>query len=138
MSASDRHIPFRDAILARDLDRVHASLATDVRFYSPLVPEPFVGREDVANILVIPTTIFAFHDAFRFTRTMVSPDGWYALAWEAQIEDKPLEGATHLRLDQDDLVVELHTLMRPLPQIQAFADAAYALLSRIGTETDEA
>jgi hypothetical protein len=138
MSVADRHIPFRNAILARDLDLVRASLATDVRFYSPLVPEPFVGRDDVANILAIPTTIFAFHDAFHFTRTMVSPDGWYALAWEARMDDKPLEGVTHLRLDQDDHVIELHTLMRPLPQIQAFADAAYALLSRIGTDTDQA
>jgi hypothetical protein len=138
VSDSDRHIPFQDAILARDLDRVRASLAADVRFYSPLVPEPFVGREEVANILGIPTAVFAFDDAFRFTRTMVGSDRWYALAWEAQINDKPLEGVIYLHLDHDELVVELRSNMRPLAQIQAFADAAYALLAQIGTDANQA
>jgi hypothetical protein len=130
MTEVDHEILFRDAVEARDLERVRASLAPDVRFYSPIPAEPFVGRDEVASILAIPAAVFGFHDTFRYTRTLVGSDNWYAIAFEAQLADGLLEGVDLLQLDDDGLVVELRVFMRPLAQIEAFAAAAYELLAQ--------
>jgi hypothetical protein len=134
--AVDTRIEFGDAVEARDPDRVLASLAADVRFYSPLRYRPFVGRDAVAAVLNIPASVFAFHDTFRYVRTLSGPDGWHALFFEAQIGGRFLEGVDYLRLDARGLVAELRVMMRPLAQIQMFAEQAIVLVGQLGIDLD--
>jgi hypothetical protein len=134
--AVETRIKFREAVEARDADRVLASLAHDVRFYSPLRYRPFVGRDAVAAVLAVPASVFGFHDTFRYVRTLSGPDGWHGLFFEAQIGGRFLEGVDYLRLDAHGLVDELHVMMRPLAQIQTFAEEAIVLIGQLGIDLD--
>jgi hypothetical protein len=126
---AEPRIVFREAVEARDVEGVRASLAAEVRFYAPLRYRPFVGRDEVAAVLSIPASVFAFHDSFRYTRTLSGPDRWYGLFFEAEVGDRFLEGVDYLRLDANGLVDELRVMMRPLAQIQTFAQEAADLFS---------
>jgi hypothetical protein len=131
---ADTRVAFRDAVEARDVEAVRASLAPGVHFYAPLRYRPFVGRDEVAAVLSIPASVFAFSDTFRYTRTLTGPDRWYGLFFEAQVGDRFLEGVDYLRLDADGLVDELRVMMRPLAQIQTFANQAAVLFGGLALE----
>jgi hypothetical protein len=131
---ADMPIAFRSAVEARDADAVRESLAPGVHFYSPLRYRPFTGRDEVAAVLSIPASVFAFHDTFRYTRTLTGPDGWAALFFEAQVGDRFLEGVDYLTLNGDGLVDELRVMMRPLAQIQTFAERAVVLFESLALE----
>jgi hypothetical protein len=124
-------IAFRVAVEARDPDLARAALAPQVRFFAPIRYRPFVGRDEVAAVLAIPATLFAFHDSFRYTRTLSGADGWHGLFFEAEIEGRRFEGVDYLQLDANGLVAELRVMMRPLAEVQAFAAAAAELAQQL-------
>lgn len=120
---------FQQAIEACDHNAARRSLAPDVVFHSPIRFSPFVGRDEVASILHIPATVFAFHDSFRYT-SVLGTGSEQALFFEGQIGGRTIEGVDYLRLDENGLVTELRVMMRPLAEIQRFAVAAAELLAR--------
>jgi SnoaL-like domain len=125
----DTTIAFQRAIEARDHDALRAALAPDVVFHSPIRYTPFTGRDDVADILRIPAQVFAFHDSFRYT-SVLGEGQEHALFFEGEIDGRLIQGVDHVRMDGDGLVTELRVMIRPLPQLQRFADKAAELLSR--------
>jgi hypothetical protein len=134
MSNPNGEPAFKVAVEARDRAAVVSCLAPNVRFYPPIRFTPFTGRDEVASMLDIPAAVFAFHDAFRYTRVFVDGDE-QALFFEATIDGRSIEGVDLLRLDHDGLVAEIRVMMRPLAEIQRFAVIAAQILS--GTSSPE-
>jgi hypothetical protein len=120
---------FQAAVEARDLDAVREALAPDVRLYSPLKYTPFEGRDVVAGILRIPAAVFGFDDAFRYTSVFSHGDE-HALFFESKIDGRRIEGVDFLRVDERGLVTELRVLMRPLAEVQRFAERAAQMLDQ--------
>ena len=111
--------PFRDAVEARDHPAMVAALAPDVLFNSPVAVRPFEGRDVVGEVL--GAVMETFED-FRYTDELGGPTA-HALVFEAQVEDKQVQGIDLLRFDSDGLIRDFTVLVRPLSATIALAQA---------------
>jgi len=118
--------PFRAAIESRDLDGVLALLAQDVVFRSPIVFEPYHGREAVAPLLLAVSRVF---EDFRYEREIGAPDARdHALVFSARIGDRELDGCDFLHANEDGLIDDFCVMVRPLSGALALAEAMKAQL----------
>lgn len=113
-----------------NLEALRDALAPDVRLFPPIQFQSFVGRELVASVLRIPTDIFAFHDSFRYV-TVMSNGNEHTLFFEALIDERHIDGVDFIRTDRDGLVSELRVMIRPLPELQRFADRAKEMFAEL-------
>ena len=54
----DAHLPFKQAVEARDSDALSACFTSDAVFYSPVSYKPFEGREALMAVLKIVMEMF--------------------------------------------------------------------------------
>jgi limonene-1,2-epoxide hydrolase len=121
MSAADR---FRAAVEARDFEAGIALLADDVVFRSPVVHEPYQGRDVVAALLRAVAQIF---EDFRYERQIGAPDAAdHALVFRTRIGDREIEGCDFIHENGEGLIDELVVMVRPLTGAHALADAMRA------------
>lgn len=119
---------FRDAVEARDVDRLLSLMTEDVVFRSPVVHRPYRGRDQVAVILRAVVRVF---EDFRYDREIGSEDGPdHALVFRARVGDRELEGCDFVHVDADGLVDEFFVMVRPLSGAMALAEAMRAELER--------
>jgi hypothetical protein len=118
---------FRSAIEARDVDAAVALLSADVVFRSPIVFQPYRGRDAVGVLLAAVSRVF---EDFRYVREIGAPDADdHALVFQARIGDRKIEGSDLLHFDQDGSIDELMVMVRPLSGALALADAMKAQLA---------
>jgi SnoaL-like domain len=101
--------PFRTAMEARDIDAVVATLHPDVVAYSPVTPQPFVGRYEVAALckhLIDGFQEFGYTDELTNGRTHV-------ILFRGRVMDRIVTGADVLRLDEHGRIVDLQINGRP-------------------------
>jgi limonene-1,2-epoxide hydrolase len=121
MSAADR---FRAAVEARDFDAAAALLAEDVVFRSPIVHQPYEGRDAAAALLRGVSQVF---EDFRYERSIGAPDAAdHALVFKARIGDRELEGCDFLHENADGLIDEFVVMVRPLTGAHALAEGMRA------------
>ena len=111
--------PFREAIEARDLDAVSATLAPDVQFHSPVAFRPFDGHEATMGVL---TAIMSVFEDFEYTDELESGDRTTALIFRARVGDKSVQGIDYVRHDADGLIEEFTVMLRPVSAIMAVAE----------------
>lgn len=112
---------FRDAVEARDPERMAALLAPDVVFTSPVAFSRYPGRAVTAAILEAVMGVF---EDFRYVREISSADGRdHALVFEARVGDREITGCDFLHLDGAGLIDDLMVMVRPLSGAQALAVA---------------
>jgi hypothetical protein len=117
--------PFALAVLANDHDAALATIADDVVFRSPAVHKPYHGKERVAGILGLVTTVF---ENFHYTAEW--RDGATTiLFFEANVGDRELQGIDILEQNADGLVERFTVMIRPLSGLQA---VAAAMAERLG------
>jgi hypothetical protein len=124
-------IPFLNAVQARDMVALKASLAPDVKFHTTFRRKPFTTREVVGTVLQVPAFLFAFKDTFAYTHVLSGPDEWHALVFRGEFEGEPFEGVDLLQLDDDRLVRELRISMRPLPVVEKIGAAARKMVAEL-------
>jgi hypothetical protein len=113
--------PFRNAIEARDLDAAIELTRHDVVFRSPVVFRPYQGRAALRTILEAVTSVF---EDFRYVREIGEAGSRdQVLVFEARIDDKQVEGADFIRLDDDGAISELTVMVRPMSGMHALAQA---------------
>ena len=118
--------PFRAAVEAGDVDRLIATLAEDVTFYSPVVFKPYTGRDSVGAIL---RAVFRVFDDFRYEREIgAAADRDHALVFRARVGDREVQGCDFLHTREDGMVDELTVMVRPLSGALALAEAMRAQL----------
>lgn len=122
--------PFRAAIEARDVDAAVALLADDVVFRSPVVFEPYCGREAVAPLLHGISRVFEYWRCLREIGADDASD--HALVFEARIGTRLIEGCDFLHTGQDGLIDEFFVMVRPLSAALALAEAMKAELADLG------
>jgi hypothetical protein len=112
---------FRAAIESRDHDAVAALMAEDVVFRSPIVFQPYHGRDTLAAILLAVSRVF---EDFRYERE-IGVDGAcdQALVFKARIGDREVHGCDFLHTDENGLIDELSVMVRPLSAALALAEA---------------
>lgn len=113
--------PFRKAVESRDLDAVRALFAEDVVFRSPVVFEPYQGREAVTHLLDGVSHVL---EDWRCVREIGAPSARdHAVVFEARVGDREVEGCDFLHVDERGLVDELVVMVRPLSAALALAEA---------------
>jgi hypothetical protein len=92
-----------------------------VVFRSPVVFRPYQGREALRTILEAVTSMF---EDFRYVREIGEAGSRdQVLVFEARIDDKQVEGADFIRLDDDGAISELTVMVRPMSGMQSLAQA---------------
>ncbi|WP_017606642.1 nuclear transport factor 2 family protein [Nocardiopsis alkaliphila] len=127
--------PFREAVEADDHDAIHALLAEDVVFTSPVAFKPYAGRAITAAILRGVSRVFS---DFHYVREINGPDGRdHALLFEAKVGDKAIHGCDFLHLNEKGEIDEFVVMVRPLSAATALAEAMGAQFERIAREATE-
>lgn len=125
------HDRFVDAIHARDGEAVHAALAPDVRFFSPVVFSAYEGRDLVGKIIV-EGAMKVFED-FSYVHRLEDPEERVAtLIFSARVGDRVLDGLDLLRFDDDGLIEEMKVMVRPLSGTTALAEAMGVRFETLG------
>jgi hypothetical protein len=111
--------PYQEAFAARDLDRLLSLLADDVIFHSPVINEPFEGRDAAAAILAIAVDVL---EETQYTHDL--GDGRsHVLVADARALDEPIKTTTLLEFDADGKIREIWIMARPLTGVVALAEA---------------
>jgi limonene-1,2-epoxide hydrolase len=119
---------FRVALETRDVDAAVALLTDDVVFRSPVVFEPYRGRDAVRQILSAVSEVL---DEWRCVREIGAPSGSdHALVFYARIGDRHIEGCDFLHLDEHNSIDEFYVMVRPLSGALALAETMRAQLER--------
>lgn len=116
--------PFRQAVEAKDLDALAASLREDVVLHSPILFRGFEGRDVVVAVL---TQVAATLEDLTYTDELHQGDT-VALRFRARVGDRELEGIDLLALDDDGRVADLTVFMRPLSALNRFNEEMAARL----------
>lgn len=119
---------FREAIESHDIEAAIAQLADDVVFRSPVVYKPYEGAEAVGGLLRFVSEVF---EDFRYVNQLDSDDGM-ALIFEARVGEKQLQGLDLFRFDENDRIIELTVMVRPMSGMHALAEAMKAKLETAG------
>jgi hypothetical protein len=113
--------PFRAAVEARDWEAAIALLAEDVVFRSPIVFQPYEGREAVGMILRAVSQVF---EDFRYAHEIGAEGASdHALVFEARVGDRQLEGCDFIHTDDSGSIDSLTVMVRPLTGAHALAEA---------------
>jgi limonene-1,2-epoxide hydrolase len=104
---------FLDAMHRRDPSGTEAHLAEDVMIYSPIVPEPFKGRQQVQEIL---KQLMLTVDAF--TPKLVLRDGAdFAAIFTIELGPNKLDGMDHMHINEAGFIDSMTVAWRPLPAV---------------------
>ncbi len=117
---------FREAVEARDKDKMRDALHPDVVFRSPAVFKPYEGRDTVMELLGHVLEVF---EDFRYTDELEGRTGTHGLVFAARVGDKELQGWDYLTCDENGLVTELVVMIRPASGLMAVAEAMSARIA---------
>jgi hypothetical protein len=112
---------WKAVVETRDVGGLESLLAEDVRFLSPVVFRPTVGRGP--TMLVLAAVLQVFGD-LRYTHAYVDRSGGVTLQFETGVAGEDgrrldVEGVDVFRLDETGRIVSLTVMLRPLSAVQA-------------------
>jgi hypothetical protein len=122
---TDPFSAFRRAVESGDVGAAVALFAPDAVFHSPVVHEPYEGREALRTILAAVVGVF---EGFRYTAEYRGPDG-HVLEFACRVGDRELQGIDILRAD-GDVLTELTVMVRPYSAATLLRERMAALLTR--------
>jgi hypothetical protein len=109
--------PLRQAMEARDHAAAVRTLAWDVEAYSPVTPQPFVGREEVGQLLA--SLIEGFEELHY--RDELHAQGMCCVAFRGRVRGRELHGLELLQMDEQGLVKRIEIGARPPAGVYALA-----------------
>jgi hypothetical protein len=119
--------PFRAAFEARDHEAIVEALAADVVLQSPIFEVPFTGIEEASDLFAVLLDVL-----WPITYLEEIPGDPHVLHFTGEIKGKQLEGIDLLRFDDEDRVVELTVMVRPMSGMNALAEAMQRKLEEAG------
>jgi hypothetical protein len=122
-------VAFRRAVEAGDLSAAFATLAPEIVFHSPVTFRPFVGRDDVAQLLSVIVQVL---EDLHYVEEFQAEDGSVVLHFKARVGDREVDGIDLLRFDADGLIRDFTVMLRPLSAVTAVGEAVGARLSGSG------
>jgi hypothetical protein len=109
MQTTEQRNAFRVAIERQDHAALMAVFTPDVVFHSPIVHQPYVGREAIAPLLAAIMQVFA---DFQYVQEYDAADG-KVLVFHTRVGERDLEGVDILTFDAAGLVREFTVMVRP-------------------------
>jgi hypothetical protein len=119
---------FRAAAEAKDLSALDELLTDDVVFRSPVVFQPYEGREALRVIL---TAVLEVLEGFHYVDQVETGDR-AVLLFKGRAGDREVDGVDILSFDADGRVRELMVMVRPMSAMHALAEAMRAKLEELG------
>ena len=96
------------------------TFAPNVVLHSPLISEPFQGREDVGFLFRLLSDDYLFTDDFEYTAELTDGDT-LVLAFKGKLKGVEVEGVDLFRFDADGRINDITVFLRPLPGTAAVA-----------------
>jgi SnoaL-like domain len=118
---------FADAVRAGDLEAMQAAFADEIELYSPVLSDPFVGRDRVVRLFAVLVDTF---EDIEVTDEVSSPDR-FVLAFTARVEGEPIQVVDLLSFDDEGRIATFVVTARPLAGIQALGAAVAPHLAEI-------
>jgi ketosteroid isomerase-like protein len=118
---------FANGVRTGDLRAIQATLADDVELFSPVLDEPFVGRDQVGRLFGVLLDTF---EGIEILDEAESPDR-FVLFFEAHVGGKPIQIVDILTFSEEGLVDRFVVTARPLESVQALAAAMAPRLGEI-------
>ena len=118
MSELEVH-PYRTAWRERDPDAWGQALAPGVVIHSPILREPFRGREQAVELFGV---LFDALGEVEITDEFTDGDT-HVFFWRVRIGARTVEGLDKIRHDQTGTINEITVMIRPLVDIATFAAA---------------
>lgn len=116
--------PFRRAIEAGQVETALELFSPDVVFNSPVVFQPYHGRETLGVILRAVMRVF---EDFHYEREIGAEDAAdHALVFRARVGDRELHGCDFFHTGADGLIDEMTVMVRPRSAALALAEAMAA------------
>jgi hypothetical protein len=119
---------FRAAAEAKDFSAVDELFTEDVTFRSPVVFNPYEGRDALRVILSAVVQVF---EGFRYTDQIEDGD-LATLLFTASVGERELDGIDILRFADDGRIRELMVMVRPMSGVHALAEAMRERLEAAG------
>lgn len=113
-------------VQTQDTAGLHALLADDAVFFSPVVHTPQKGRALAAAYLGAAFGVF-FNDSFRYVRQTVAADH-AVLEFEVTIDGIAVNGVDILSWNAEGKVTAFKVMIRPLKAIQLIHQKMAAML----------
>lgn len=129
---------FRRAVEDGDHGRIMATLAEDVRLFSPVKFRPFDGKPAVAALFrVLLRTFQDFRYVGELTGLDQDVDGGPAVAshvlhFHTVVGGKKIDGIDLLHVGADGLISDITVMVRPLSAVTALGEAILAGLVEDG------
>jgi hypothetical protein len=122
---------FVAAVHAMDGDGIRATLAENVRFFSPVVYKPYEGRDVVGTILA--EGAMKVFEEFTYVHRLEDPEERVAtLIFNAKVNGREVDGLDLLHFDADGKVDELKVMVRPMSGTNALAEAMSRRFEELG------
>ncbi len=111
-------------------ENLQTILDDDVKFHSPFVWKPKLGKAMTTAILLTATEVF---QNFRYVREIVNDSHW-ALEFEATVGDFSLRGVDFIELDADGKIIDFEVMIRPANALQTLgAEMTRRLAAKFST-----
>ncbi|MDT0619621.1 nuclear transport factor 2 family protein [Salinisphaera sp. P385] len=118
-------------VAERDPSGLHALLADDVVFHSPVVHTPQAGRARTLPYLAAAFQVF-FNDSFRYVRE-IRGERDAMLEFSVTIDDIAVNGVDIIRWNDDGRIVDFKVMLRPLKAINLIHQRMGAMLQQGGS-----
>ena len=113
-------------VRTQDPSGLHALLADDAVFYSPVVHTPQRGRKLASGYLTAAFHVF-FNPTFRYVREIVGPFD-AMLEFETEIDGVLVNGVDLIKWNESGHIVEFKVMLRPLKAINLIHQKMAAML----------
>jgi hypothetical protein len=127
---SDR---FRTAVEHGTVEDTADLFSEDAVFRSPVLFKPYVGRDQVVNVLRAAERVLGAENEFRYLHQLEDPaDRVAMLEFATVVEGKQVEGIDKLTFDDSGLITELKVMLRPASALQAVGAKMAEELPKVG------
>jgi hypothetical protein len=127
---SDR---FRAAVEDGNVDQASELFRADATFRSPVLFQPYEGREQVLKVLQAAEQVLGLGGNFRYLHQLEDPGDRVAiLEFATEVDGRQVEGIDKLTFDQDGLIAELKVMIRPASALQLVGAKMAEEFPRVG------
>ncbi|HQT67205.1 MAG: hypothetical protein B7Z78_03560 [Rhodospirillales bacterium 20-60-12] len=115
MISTDHLDAYLKAMGERDVAAAKIHMADDVIIYSPLVPAPFKGKDQVTDVLA---ALLGTVDAFE-PKMLLRDNAHFVAVFTIKLGEHLIDGMDHMHINEAGLVDSMTVAWRPLPSVVA-------------------
>jgi hypothetical protein len=127
---SDR---FRAAVEHGNVEEAADLFREDAVFRSPVLFQPYEGRDQVVKVLQAAERVLGLGGEFRYVHQLEDPNDRVAiLEFATVVEGKQVEGIDKLTFDDAGIITELKVMIRPASALQLVGAKMAKEFSKVG------